>query len=80
MPIVPVLKSDGQSVRICGDFRLTVNQASKLDRYPIPKIEDLFASLSGRKAFAYGTPNVTKIAFLLHAIAERIHDPPTVIY
>jgi len=31
-PIVPVLKSDKASVRICGDFKLTVNQASKLDR------------------------------------------------
>ena len=39
-PIVPVLKSDGKAVRICGDFKLTVNQASKLDRYPIPKIEN----------------------------------------
>ena len=35
--IVPVLKSDGQSVSICGDFRLTINQASRLDRYPIPR-------------------------------------------
>ena len=41
-PIVPVLKSDKQSVRICGDFRLTVNPVSKLDNYPIPKVEDLF--------------------------------------
>ena len=44
--IVPVLKSDGQSVSICGDFRLTINQASRLDRYPIPRIEDLFACQS----------------------------------
>ena len=51
-PIVPVLKSDGKSLRICGDFKLTVNRASKLDRYPIPKIEDLFATLMGGKAFS----------------------------
>ena len=50
-PIVPVVKSDGKSLRICGDFKLTVNQASKLDRYPIPKVEDLFAKLAGGKAF-----------------------------
>ena len=50
-PIVPVLKADKSSVRICGDFSLTVNQVSKLDQYPIPKIEDLFATLSGGKAF-----------------------------
>ena len=50
-PIVPVVKSDGKSLRISGDFKLTVNQASKLDRYPIPKVEDLFAKLAGGKAF-----------------------------
>ena len=49
--IVPVLKSDGESLRICGDFKVTVNQVSKLDKYPIPKIEDLFAKLAGGKTF-----------------------------
>ena len=44
-PIVVVLKSDQKSVGICGDFRMTVNPVSKLDKYPIPKVEDLFASL-----------------------------------
>ena len=50
-PIVPVLKADGKSVRICGDFKVTVNRVSKLDRYPIPKIEDLLAQLAGGKRF-----------------------------
>ena len=49
-PIVPVLKGD-KSVRICGDFKMTVNQASKLDRYPIPRVEDLLATLAGGKTF-----------------------------
>ena len=44
-PIVPVLKSDKTSVRICGDFQITVNPVSKLDTYPIPKIENLLATL-----------------------------------
>ena len=47
----PVLKDDGKSIRICGDFKMTVNQASKLDRYPLPKIEDLFMQLAGGKTF-----------------------------
>ena len=50
-PIVPVVKQDG-SVRICGDYKLTVNQAAKTDTYPLPRIEDLFASLSGGKTFS----------------------------
>lgn len=50
-PIVAVLKSDRKSVRICGDFRMTVNPVSKLNRYPIPKVEDLFATLERGKTF-----------------------------
>lgn len=50
-PIVPVVKRNGESLRICGDFKLTVNQASKLNRYPIPRIEDLFAKLAGGQSF-----------------------------
>ena len=49
-PIVPVLKPDG-TARICGDYKLTVNKAAKLDAYPIPRIEDLFARLAGGKKF-----------------------------
>ena len=51
-PVVPVLKQDKKSLRLCGDFKFTVNKASKLDKYPIPKIEDLFARLAGGKSFS----------------------------
>ncbi len=37
--------------RICGDYKCTVNQVSKLDNYPIPKTEDLLATLGGGKKF-----------------------------
>ena len=50
-PVVPVLKPDG-TVRICGDYRLTVNRAIKLDTYPIPKPTDLFSSLAGGTIFS----------------------------
>ena len=50
-PIVPVVKADG-SIRICGDYKLTVNTASKVDSYPIPNPEDLFATLAGGKYFS----------------------------
>ena len=49
-PIVPVLKADGRSVRICGDFKL-LNQACKLDKYPLPKIDDLFVRIAGGTTF-----------------------------
>ena len=50
-PIVPMLKQNG-GVRICGDYKLTVNGVAKLDTYPLPRIEDLFSSLSGGKYFS----------------------------
>lgn len=46
VPVVPVRKGDG-SVRLCGDYKLTVNEVALLDTYPIPRIEDLFARLAG---------------------------------
>ena len=44
-PIVPVLKEDG-TLRIRGDYKKTVNKACKIDVYPLPKVEDMFAQLA----------------------------------
>lgn len=49
-PIVPVLKATG-AVRICGDYKVTINQATKVDKYPIPNIDDLFTKLSGGQLY-----------------------------
>ena len=35
----------------CGNFKQTVNPVATLDQYPIPKIKDLFSTLSGGKSF-----------------------------
>ncbi|KAK8767019.1 hypothetical protein V5799_006200 [Amblyomma americanum] len=45
-PIVPVVKADG-TLRICGDFKVTVNPECDVDQYPLPKMGDIFASLKG---------------------------------
>ena len=49
-PIVPVVKRD-HSIRVCGDYKLTINQASNTETYPLPRIEEIFASLSGVKTY-----------------------------
>ena len=49
-PIVPVLKRDG-AVRICGDYKLTINREAERDVYPLPRVEDLFSSLAEGDAF-----------------------------
>ena len=49
-PIVPVPKRDW-SICICGDFKVTINPALRIDQYPLPKPSDLMACLSGGKRF-----------------------------
>ncbi|UYV75403.1 K02A2.6-like [Cordylochernes scorpioides] len=49
--IVPVLKSY-QTIRICGDFKITANQALIVDQYPLHKAEDIFAALAGGEKFS----------------------------
>ncbi|XP_055913663.1 uncharacterized protein LOC129947217 [Eupeodes corollae] len=49
-PIVPILKKSGE-VRICGDFKITVNPQLLIDKYPLPRIEELFAQLHGGEEF-----------------------------
>ena len=40
-PIVPVEKRDN-SVRVCGDYKLTVNRFAKTEVYPIPRLTKCF--------------------------------------
>ena len=49
-PIIPVAKVNGQ-IRICGGYKMTINQVAKSDVYPLPLVEDLFNKLSGDKLF-----------------------------
>uniref|UniRef100_A0ABD2X041 Uncharacterized protein n=1 Tax=Trichogramma kaykai TaxID=54128 RepID=A0ABD2X041_9HYME len=43
-PIVPVLKSNGQ-IRLCDDYKVTLNSHLKIDKHPIPRVPDLLATL-----------------------------------
>jgi hypothetical protein len=50
-PIVPILKKDG-SVRLCGDYKTTLNQVLNVDEYPIPNIDHLLTSIGNSKYYS----------------------------
>ena len=50
-PTVPLLKDDN-TVRICGDYKEKINQVYLCDKYPVPKTEDLFATLNVVEKFS----------------------------
>ncbi|BHF83536.1 hypothetical protein SprV_0902667900 [Sparganum proliferum] len=73
-PIVPVLKFNG-SGRICGDYKKTINSATKLNPYPLPRIEDLYASLAGGHQF---TTLDLKHAYNQVVLDTESRDPTTI--
>ena len=50
-PVVPVPKGDGK-LRLCGDYKVTVNSQLLIDKYPLLRLEDLMARLAGGKKFS----------------------------
>ena len=44
--IVPVRKANG-NIRLCGNYKTTVNKVSHLDLHPLPRVGDMFAALAG---------------------------------
>ncbi|XP_044760857.1 uncharacterized protein LOC123318303 [Coccinella septempunctata] len=50
-PVVPVLKKNG-SLRLCGDYKVTINPHIEVDQHPLPRIDDLFNCLQGGVKFS----------------------------
>jgi len=51
MYLVLVAKPD-KSVRICGDFKVTINSQLITDRYPLPNIQEVIVEISGSEYFS----------------------------
>ncbi len=50
-PIVPVRKPSGD-VRVCGDYRITINPVLKEKEHPLPTSDELLQSLNGGQKFS----------------------------
>ena len=50
-PIVPVKKPNGK-IRICGDYKVTINQYLVNPQHPMPRPDELFSKLNGGKKFS----------------------------
>ncbi|XP_055714804.1 uncharacterized protein LOC129808923 [Phlebotomus papatasi] len=50
-PIVAIPKASG-SVRICGDYSVTVNPNLIVDKHPLPTVEELFQDMAGGDKFS----------------------------
>ena len=49
-PIVVVKKKDG-SLRVCADFKVTINPYLKMKTYPLPTPDEVFATLAHGESF-----------------------------
>jgi len=45
-----VVKPNG-TVQICSDYKVTINPQLQTEEYPLPRIDDIFATLAGGQKF-----------------------------
>ena len=50
--VVPVAKRETKDVRLCGDYKVTINPVLREDKHPLPCIKDIFAKLARGKRFS----------------------------
>ena len=50
-PIVTPMRKDGV-VKVCGDFMVTIKPQLEIDEFPLPRVDDIYASLGRDKLFS----------------------------
>ncbi|XP_065208322.1 uncharacterized protein K02A2.6-like [Planococcus citri] len=77
-PIVPVINSKG-ALRICGDYKVTINKYLIAEKYPIPNVEEMFSKLAGGTHFvsldifrAYFCMVVDELSAILQCLSTHL--------
>lgn len=68
-PLVPVLKSNNKDVRVCANYKITINKYLEDFNHPLPRIDEIFVALQGGQTF-------TKLDFL-NAYNQLVLDEDT---
>ncbi|XP_058980999.1 uncharacterized protein K02A2.6-like [Musca domestica] len=50
-PIVVVRKKDDK-IRICGDYKITINPVLVVDKHPLPTVDELFSTMAGGEKYS----------------------------
>ena len=69
-PIVTPVKRDG-TVRVCGDFKLNISSHIKVDEYPLPHIDKIYANLSGGKEVSVVNLRQAYLQMELNNVSKR---------
>ena len=67
---MPVIKCDG-NVRYCRCYKLTINSVVKNKVHSLPRIEELFTSVSGGKVYSKLDLSNTYLKLQLDALSEE---------
>ena len=51
-PLVPAVPKKDEGVRICGDYKPTVNTQIEVAHHPLPRVELIISKLSGNTVFS----------------------------
>ena len=70
-PLVCVPKADG-SVRVCGDYRVTVNQAINTDQHPILMLDNVATILERGKRFTKVDLKSAYLQLLLNEASQEL--------
>ena len=74
-PVVPIVKKDG-SIRLCGDYKVTINKAIRPHPHPVPVISHLISSIGN--ATVFGRLDLAQ-AYLQCTVSEQVALAQTIV-